>query len=145
MDGRLNTYQQIETSSKTQLDLILKVYDGAIKSFKDASDHYQNEKFNEGYEQLEKSRKFLTHLYTTLDMDKGGAVAQNLGQLYVYMINQVNVAEATKDIKLINENIEILNNIRSGWKSLKDDEIKEKLNQIKTEHGVNPGQFMQSV
>lgn len=145
MDGRLNTYQQIETSSKTQLDLILKVYDGAIKSFKDASDHYQNEKFNEGYEQLEKSRKFLTHLYTTLDMDKGGAVAQNLGQLYVYMINQVNVAEATKDIKLINENIEILNNIRSGWKSLKDDEIKEKLNQTKTEHGVNPGQFMQSV
>ena len=145
MDGKLNTYQQVETSTKSQLDLILKVYDGAIKSFKDASDHYKNEKFNEGYEQLEKSRKFLTHLYTTLDMDKGGEIAQNLGQLYVYMINQVNVAEATKDLKLIKENIDILNNIRYGWKRLKDDEVKEKLNQIKTEHGVNPGQFTQSV
>ena len=145
MDGKLNTYQQIETSSNTQLDLILKVYDGAIRAFTTASEHYQKEEFNEGYEQLEKSRKFLTHLYTTLDMDKGGEVAQNLGQLYVYMINQINVVEATKDTKLIKENIDILNNIRSGWKSLKDEEIKEKLNQIKTEQEVTPGQFTQSV
>jgi len=145
MDGKLNTYQQIETSSKSQLDLILKVYDGTINAFKDASEHYKKEEFNEGYEELEKSRKFLTHLYTTLDMDKGGEVADNLGQLYVYMINQVNVCEATKEIKLINENIDILNNLRSGWKSLKDDELNNKIKQIKTEQGVNPGQFTQSV
>ncbi len=145
MDGKLNTYQQVETSTKTQLDLILKVYDGAINSFKDASEHYKKEEFNEGYEQLEKSRKFLTHLYTTLDMDKGGEVAQNLGQMYVYIINQINVAEATKDLKIIDDNISMLNNIRSGWKDLKDNEAQLKLDQTKTEGGVNPGQFTQTV
>lgn len=145
MDGKLNTYQQVETSTKTQLDLILKVYDGAIKSFKDASEYYQKEELNEGYEQLERSRKFITHLYTTLDMDKGGEVAQNLGQLYVYIINQINVAEATKDLNIIDDCIGILNNVRSGWKDLKDNETRLKLDQIKTEHGVNPGQFTQTV
>jgi flagellar secretion chaperone FliS len=145
MDGKLNTYQQIETSTKSQLDLILKVYDGAIKEFKDASESYKKEEYNKGYEHLEKSRKFLTHLYSTLDMDKGGEVAENLGKLYVFMINQVNVAEATKDLKLIDENINILNNIRSGWKGLKDEETQNKNNQLKNEHGMNPGQFSQSV
>jgi len=145
MDGKLNTYQQIETSTKSQLDLILKVYDGTIKEFKDASESYKKEEYNQGYEHLEKSRKFLTHLYSTLDMDKGGEVAENLGKLYVFMINQVNVAEATKDLKLIDENINILNNIRSGWKGLKDEETQNKNNQLKNEHGINPGQFSQSV
>ncbi len=145
MDGKLNTYQQVETSTKTQLDLILKVYDGAIKAFKDASEYYQKEELNEGYEQLERSRKFITHLYTTLDMDKGGEVAQNLSQLYVYVINQINVAEATKDLKIIDECVSILNNVRSGWKDLKDNETRLKLDQIKTEYGVNPGQFTQTV
>ena len=67
---------------------------------------------------MEKAKKFLVHLYTTLDEEKGGDIAQNLSRLYAYLIERVNFIEATKDIKTIEECKGILQNIREGWVGL---------------------------
>lgn len=129
MDGRLNQYRTTTTLGKTQLDLILQVYDGAIAAFRSAADSYRAEKLQAGYEQLERARKFLVHLYTTLDHEQGGDVADNLARLYTYVISQIDSAQATKDLTLIESNIKILDNLRDGWKQLKAHETKEKQSQ----------------
>lgn len=123
MDGRIKAYQTTDTLGKTQVELIIQVYDGAISSYKKAIEYYTHEEFQDGFEQLERSKKFLTHLYTTLDLKKGGEVAASLGKLYAFIINQTQMAESTKEIALLQSNIEILDNLRSGWQGVQTEQI----------------------
>ncbi len=125
MDGRLGTYRTMETTTKSQIELILQVYDGAITSLKNASQALSDNRRQSADEELERAKRFLTHLYTTLDFDKGGEIALQLGQLYAFLINQTNVVMATKDLSLLDDNVNILSNIRQGWQGIKDRETKQ--------------------
>ncbi|MEW6413016.1 MAG: flagellar export chaperone FliS [Candidatus Zixiibacteriota bacterium] len=126
MSNNVNAYQKSEIMGKSQLDLILLVYDGAISAFKAASRAYRENESNKGFEQLERAKRFVTHLYTTLDNEKGGEIAEQLGKLYAFVINQTNVIEGTKDLKLIDDNISVLNNLRQGWLGLKQQQSGQK-------------------
>jgi|GEM_PF-650257 len=119
MAGKVSEYQRNDTLGKSQLDLVIKVYDGAINAFKTAKKNYIDNETQKGYEQLEKVRKFVTHLYTTLDFKQGGEIAEQLSKLYVFILTQLDVIAATKDLKKIDDNIKILNNLRSGWTGIK--------------------------
>lgn len=119
MPVKVKEYHRVDTLGKSPLDLVIMVYDGAIKSLNQAKEYYHYKETQKGYEELEKTRKFMTHLYTTLDLEKGGEIAEQLRKLYVFVLTQVDVIEATKDLKKIDDNIKILNNLRSGWVSLK--------------------------
>jgi len=119
MKSNHQAYRENDILGKSPLDLVLQVYDGAISAFSGARSHYDAGHFDEGYEDLQKAKKFLTHLYTTLDFEQGGEVAQNLGSLYAFVISQTNVIEGSKDPKQIDSNIQILRNLRSGWADLK--------------------------
>ena len=119
MEGKLSTYRKVETLGKSQLDLVMQVYDGAIAAFRAAGDFYKNDDYQAGHQQLQKAKRFVTHLYTTLNPEAGGEIAENLGKLYAFIINQTNVAEATKDLSIIDDNISILDNVRLGWLELK--------------------------
>jgi flagellar protein FliS len=120
MNYDLKAYESTSTLGLSQIDLILKVYDGAITAFKEASQLYSKNDLNAGYEKMEHAKKFITHLYTTLDPEKGGEVAERLGKIYAFVLNQTDVAQATKDLKIIDDNISVLDNLRQGWQGLKD-------------------------
>ena len=120
MDTKLESYRTTDTLGKSPVDLVLKVYDGAILAFNEAHNHFQNDKSQDGYDELQKARKFVTHLYTTLDMKKGGDIAQNLGKLYTLILTQTDIAQSTKDLELIKTNIALLSNLRDGWIGLKE-------------------------
>lgn len=140
MDGRIRAYQTTDTLGNSQIDLILKVYDGAIMAYRKATEKYENKNFSEGYEQLQKAKKFITHLYTTLDLKKGGDIAANLGKLYAFIINQTNVAESTKETSLLIANIELLDNLRSSWAELKiKSEAADKSHVISENENLKPG------
>ena len=119
MNNKIGTYRRIDTMGKSQLDLILQVYDGAIAAYDSARERYQKQDFQGGYEQLERAKRFLTHLYTTLDLENGGEVGENLGKLYAFLINQTDLVVATKDITVLTSNIKVLNNLREGWAGIR--------------------------
>jgi flagellar protein FliS len=135
MNSKLKSYENFSTLGLSQLDLILKVYDGAIASFIAARESYKSKDIQSGYEHLEKSKKFVTHLYTTLDPEKGGDIAAKLGKIYAYLLNQANLAQATKELKIIDDNINVLNNIREGWLMLKNQNTPGK--PVKAENNKN--------
>ena len=120
MDNRLGQYERTQTMGQSPLDLILKVYDGACAAYKAAEQAYRDEDFDAGFEQMERVRKFVTHLYTTLDQEKGGEVAENLAKLYAYLINQIDVIEGTKDLTALQSCMKVLSNIREGWRGVKE-------------------------
>lgn len=120
MDGKIAAYRHAETMGKSQLDLILMVYDGALKAFRTASDNYRNEDNDAGYDQLQRAKKFITHLYTTLDVSRGGEVAENLARMYVWVISQVYVIEASHNLQELDAVTGVVDNLRSGWAELKN-------------------------
>lgn len=120
MNNHLKAYESTSTLGLSQVDLILKVYDGAIGAFTEAAELYSKNDLNGGYEKMERAKKFLTHLYTTLDPDNGGEIAERLGKIYAFVLSQTDIAQATKDLQIIDDNISVLKNVREGWQGLKD-------------------------
>ncbi len=119
MDGSVNSYQTTDMLGKSQLELVIKVYDGAISSMRSAHECYKEEKYQDGYEHLEKAKSFVVHLYTTLDTEKGGEIAANLSKLYTHIVCQIDVIAATKDLTILDDMISVLTNLRSGWSELR--------------------------
>lgn len=122
MDGSLKSYEAVDTLGKSQLELVIKVYDGALGSLRAGAECYKSEKLQEGYEHLEKAKTFVVHLYTTLDLEKGGEVAANLSKLYSFVVSQIDIIEATKDLSILDDIISVLTSLKSGWSELKQQE-----------------------
>lgn len=133
MNEKLQQYRKSETENKSVIELIIMVYDGAIDNLKKASELYKNEKMQSGYETMEKAKRFVVHLYTTLDEEKGGEVAANLSTMYAYVIERMNFIQATKDIDTIKEIISVLSNIKEGWVGLAE---QEKKGQVKSKNNL---------
>ncbi len=115
-----DTYKEINTLGMSQLDLILTVYRGAINFLEKARRDFADGNANDGHQACERARRCIVHLYTTLDMEKGGAIAAQLGQLYAFMIEQLDLAAAQRSGDLLVHIIDILGNIKEGWESLKE-------------------------
>ena len=119
MDGKIAAYRTADTMGKSQIDLILMVYDGALKALRTATQAYRDDDADAGYEEMGKVEKFVTHLYSTLDMDKGGEVAANLAKMYVWVITQTHIIRATKDLEQLDAVAAVLENLRSAWAEIK--------------------------
>lgn len=141
MDGKLSTYQTVNVTGQTQLDLILTVYRGAIENYRAAGELYKSENFQAGHEKMDKANKFVTHLYTTLDPEEGGEVADHLGKLYAFVLNQTNIARATKDLGMIDDIISVLENLRQGWTGLKEQQAQSKQPAATTEYAPGSDGF----
>ena len=120
MDNRIASYRTTDTLTMSQVDLIIKVYDGTIAQFATAISAYEKYDIANAIDHMDKARQALTHLYTTLDFEQGGDVAKNLGELYVFMINQTNLAAATGNREFIEKNVELMRNLREGWAGIRD-------------------------
>ena len=121
MKSGVGTYQKINTMGMSQLELILTVYNGTIGFLNRAKSDFKNNQLSSGRSACDKARKCLVHLYTTLDMDKGMQIAQNLGQLYTYMIEQVDLAVASKSEDQIDDVIHVLMTLKEGWEGLRSE------------------------
>ncbi len=117
-----NAYQTTNTLGMSQLDLIIQVYRGAIGFMRTAKTSFQENHFTEGRTACEKARKCVVHLYTTLDMDKGREIAENLSRLYAYAIKQIDLVEASKSMDQIDDVINVLTTLKEGWEALKHQE-----------------------
>lgn len=146
MKSGCNAYQTTKTMGMSQLDLILAVYSGTIGYLKQAKKAFQDGNLEAGRTACDRARKCVVHLYTTLDMDKGKEIAGYLGNLYAYVIEQLDLAVASKAAERFDDMIGVLTNLKEGWEGLKDnnktDPAREEADNI--DSGENPLEMMDS-
>lgn len=118
MHRGLTTYQKAQTEGLNQRDLIVMCYKGAIKYLNDAKTRYAAQDYEGFSELLEKAHRVVFHLYTTLDMEKGGEIAERLADLYAFVISQIYLVNATKEVAIVDKLIPVLDTLRSGWVDL---------------------------
>lgn len=115
----MNPYQnvyfqnQVQTASPEQLLVML--YDGAIRFLRQAREAMENGERILKMEKISRTISILTELSNTLDFEKGGEIAENLDGLYWFMIRDLTRANTQNDPEPLNVAEGILSDLRDGW------------------------------
>jgi flagellar protein FliS len=111
-------YREEHVSGLSQKELILMLYDGAIKFAAEAKDAIEAKDFARSYTSIVKARDIVTELLCILNMEQGGEVGVNLERLYIYVIGRLTEANFTQEIPLLDNVVAVLGNLRSAWADL---------------------------
>ncbi len=104
---------QVQTSSPAELILLL--YDGAIKYCRQAEAHLDNGERELAHNALLRSQDIIDELAVSLDFSAGEEIAQGLSQLYDYMGQRLVEANIHKDKAPITEVAAMLQELREAW------------------------------
>lgn len=117
-----NPYQQYKSNQVNTADpktLIIMLYDGAIRFLKEGKEALNSYKtYDTANEKILRAQDIITELMLSLDMDKGGEIADNLMNLYSYMKKSLLEANMNKNEKPINEVLKILNELKEAWEQI---------------------------
>jgi flagellar protein FliS len=118
MRSALASYQKNQVAGMSQKDMIVLLYNGSLKFLEQAGDELEKGNAEGFADRVERVHRIVYHLYTTLDFDKGGEIAEKLGSLYSFVISQLYILNSTRNPTIIADLKEILSNLREGWQSL---------------------------
>jgi flagellar protein FliS len=104
---------QVETT--TQGELLLMLYEAAIKFLKRAKIEIDNKDFARKGIYISKAMAIIHELTESLNKEKGGEITPRLGALYQFCTSQLIKANIRLDKKMIDDVIKILDGIRSAY------------------------------
>lgn len=82
-------YRETEVLTATPGQLVVLLYDHLLLSLRRARAAMDSRDLGLQSESLEKARNVLTELFVTLDRERGGEVAANLGALYSFLLGEL--------------------------------------------------------
>ncbi len=116
--AEINPYQANAVQAATPVELIIMVYDECINSLTRA-EHAFSIKGPERIEQIGNhllhAQDAITELSLSLDMEKGGEVAENLSRLYDFMTRHLVDANVKKDLKALQDVRQMMTELRDTW------------------------------
>ena len=70
---------------------------------------------------MRKAIQLIGQLNVTLDMERGGKIAQDLRALYEYMLVRLTQANAYNDTRIVSEVTNLVREIKTGWDGIVSD------------------------
>lgn len=112
-------YKSVAVTTATPGQLVLMLFDGALRFISAALQGFENEHVGRRIEQVNnnaiKTQKILRELQGSLDLKVGGEFAQRMYALYDYMLEQLIRSNLSKDpapMKIVEK---LLGEIRDAW------------------------------
>lgn len=106
-------------STTDPLELVIMLYDGAIEFLEKAAIATNARQTAVKIRYLDKSIAIIDELLNSLNPEVGGEVAENLMNLYLYMMQELTLANAQNDADKIRQVSSLLRQLREGWVSIK--------------------------
>jgi len=107
---------QIETASPTRLIVLL--YDGALRFCAMAREAMQSRNLEAQHINLIKAQRIVGELMGSLDRKAGGEVAENLLNLYIFMLDQLVHANLYDRIENVDNVMKMLEELRTTWQEV---------------------------
>ncbi|XXJ19212.1 flagellar export chaperone FliS [Desulfovibrio caledoniensis] len=104
---------QIETT--TQGELLLMLYEAAIKFLKRAKREIDNRDYAKKGIYISKAMAIIHELSESLNKEKGGDITPKLSQLYMFCTTQLVKANIRLDNRMVDDVIKILDGLRSAY------------------------------
>ena len=121
----MNQYKQVDIRASVENadphTLIQMLINGAIERLNIAKMHMKQNNVALKGENISSAISIIDGLRSSLDMKKGGEIAQNLEALYEYMQRQLLAANVKNKGENIEEVLALLNEIRAGWAAIPQD------------------------
>ena len=113
-----NQYLQTQVQSRTPLELVVMLYDGAIRWADAAHDAMRAEDIRARRQALSKLMAIIGELQSTLDMERGGQIAEDLDRLYSWATSRLMDAVVARDDRPIREVRGVLASLREAWQTI---------------------------
>ncbi len=111
----MNQYFENQVNTASPEQLLIMLYNGAIRFVGEAEEAMANKKIAYRGERISKAIAILSELSATLDHEIGGEIAANLESLYDYMIRTLLAANIQDDASKLAEVREMLSGLRDTW------------------------------
>lgn len=115
MTNPARAYLATQVETTTQGELLLMLYEAAIKFLKRAQIEIDNRDYAKKGIYISKAMAIIHELSESLNKEKGGDITPKLGQLYLFCTTQLVKANIRLDNKMISEVIKILDGLRSAY------------------------------
>ena len=110
-----DAYRNLEAQSRTPLELVVMLYDGALRFSREAREaHAQNNRAARG-RAISRALAIIGELQNTLNVQQGGAVAAELDRLYSYVTARLLEVSTKNDGAPLDEVCGLLTTLREGW------------------------------
>ncbi|MHC5118947.1 MAG: flagellar export chaperone FliS [Planctomycetota bacterium] len=111
-------YQETAVTTQTKGGLIVLLYDGAIRFLKKADQCLDQEDIARRNQNIGRAQNIIFELNSTLDLDRGGSVAQNLRSLYNFIWRYLGDANIQNDRQMLKKTIAMLDDLKQGWEEI---------------------------
>ena len=108
-------YLQTQVQSRTPMELVVMLYDGAIKFLGQARDAMAAGDLIGKRQSLSRGLAIVQELQNMLNMEAGGEVAERLDGLYTYIQSRCYDANAQRDPAGFDEAVRLLTPLRDAW------------------------------
>ncbi|GMO15506.1 MAG: hypothetical protein Ta2A_25740 [Treponemataceae bacterium] len=120
-----NAYKETGVKTAGQGQLVVMLYDEAIKQLKSALGRIENDEGKIPAHLIEpfgasilKAESIITELQASLNMEEGGEISKNLLALYIYFNQELNEANISHDKTKIELVLKLLGDLREAWSSI---------------------------
>ncbi|ORJ63476.1 flagellar export chaperone FliS [Geothermobacter hydrogeniphilus] len=115
MNAFWNQYQQNQVNQATPEQILIMLYDGAIRNTVQAIQALANADRVRKAESISKAIHIVTTLSDTLDHEIGGEIAENLDALYNFIIRELTNGNLKNDPAPLRTVEDLLRDLRQTW------------------------------
>jgi len=110
-----DAYRRVEAESRSPIELVVMLYDGALRFVADARDAHQGQDLIRRARAVSRAMAIVAELQNTLNVRDGGAIAVELDRLYTYISSRLVAVNATGDAAALDEITKLLLPLRDAW------------------------------
>lgn len=107
-------YRQTQVTTASQGELLIMLFDGAIRFAKQAREHLDKGDIEQAGARLLRTQDIVDELILSLNLDVG-EIAHNLQRLYTYIYDLLVQANVKKDPQIVGDAIHMLTELRATW------------------------------
>lgn len=108
-------YQAVGAISASNRELVVMLFEAAVRHQRAAQEAFRAGKGNEGRERLRKTREIFAELLAALDHEAAPQLTSNLTRLYVWTISRLSRAGFDRDADVLDGSIRVTRTLRDGW------------------------------
>ncbi len=114
--SKLNAYRQTAVTTASREQILIMLYEAAIKHLKKAAESCQKNDLQGKGIAVGKAHDILNELLNTLDFNLGGDIARKLESLYNFMIEEIMKGNIENNVARFNQVQKLMENLLEGWK-----------------------------
>jgi flagellar protein FliS len=111
-------YRNTQVKSSTPLELVVLLYDGALRSMTAAHEAMVKKDIRARQAAINRAQAIVAELQNTLDLERGGAVAAELDRLYTWVLSRLTAAIVEQDPKPIEQARRVFETLSDAWRTI---------------------------